>query len=297
MKLIGIMPVRNEAWCIGLSARAALMWCDELLIIDHASTDETPAICSYLRQENGARVGHFRINDPTWEEMQHRQLLLEGARLRNATHIAMIDADEVLTGNMLSHIRGIFEQLPQGKVLTLPWLCLRNGIGDVMTSGLWGQATVSTGFVDDPVCHWAAQGREKYDFHHRHPMGRPFEPYLPAIPPVEGIPFGRGGGLMHLQFCSRRRLLAKQALYQAIEVIRWPGRKSAPEIADYYGRTVYESDVAATRPVPESWWRPYGPLLQHLDVEAEPWQEAELRRLVAEHGRAKFEGLDFFGVA
>ena len=32
MKLVGIMPVRNEDWCLDLTARAALMWCDELVI-------------------------------------------------------------------------------------------------------------------------------------------------------------------------------------------------------------------------------------------------------------------------
>jgi hypothetical protein len=37
--------------------------------------------------------------------------------------------------------------------------------------------------------------------------------------------------------------------------------------------------------------------MKYLDVDAEPWQEAEVRRLVAEYGREKFTGLDLFGVA
>jgi hypothetical protein len=37
--------------------------------------------------------------------------------------------------------------------------------------------------------------------------------------------------------------------------------------------------------------------MKYLDVDAEPWQEAEVRRLVAEHGRETFAGLDLFGVA
>jgi hypothetical protein len=39
MKLIGLMPVRGEDWILGLSARAALMWCDELVILLHSCTD------------------------------------------------------------------------------------------------------------------------------------------------------------------------------------------------------------------------------------------------------------------
>jgi hypothetical protein len=52
-------------------------------------------------------------------------------------------------------------------------------------------------------------------------------------------------------------------------------------------------------PVPESWWAPYENLMQYLDLseDTEPWQQTEVKRLIAEHGREKFVGLDLFGVA
>jgi hypothetical protein len=296
------MPVRNEAWVLGLSARAALMWCDELLVLNHASTDDTVNICLDLRNEYGERFGYVGEPNPTWAEMDHRQKLLTHARERGATHIALIDADEVLTGNLLPLIRRLVETTPAGRILQLPWLCLRDGIADVMTSGLWGRATVSAAFPDDPRYHWAAQGPDAYHFHHRHPLGKDFIAHTPHWIPSETIAFlpssrTRFDGLMHLQFCSRRRLLAKQALYQAIEVTRWPNRKPVSQVREMYARTVREAEEAIVQPVPSSWWKPYQSLLQYLDVDAVPWQEAELRRLVAEHGNFKFSGLDFFGVA
>ena len=49
-------------------------------------------------------------------------------------------------------------------------------------------------------------------------------------------------------------------------------------------------------PAPADWWAGYEHLMQYLDVDAEPWQEAEVRWLIKEHGPAKFAGLDLFGV-
>src|SRR5437868_14507474 len=103
MKLIGMMPVRNEAWCLGLSARVALMWCDKLVIRVHSSSDGSWEIVNELVFEYpGGRVRAIQGGESEWDEMAHRQNMLNSARLRGATHLAIIDADEVLTGNLLT---------------------------------------------------------------------------------------------------------------------------------------------------------------------------------------------------
>ncbi len=48
--------------------------------------------------------------------------------------------------------------------------------------------------------------------------------------------------------------------------------------------------------IPAEWWAGYEDLMQYLNVDAEPWQEAECRNLIREYGREKFVGLDLFGV-
>lgn len=111
---------------------------------------------------------------------------------------------------------------------------------------------------------------------------------------------------MHLWGASERRLIAKHALYKVTERLRWP-QKPRWIIDNEYSLAVYGSATAPLTygtpttwtysPVPESWWAPYAHLMKYLDVDAEPWQEAEVRRLVAIHGRDKFAGLDLFGVA
>ena len=297
MKLIGLMPARNEDWILGLSARAALMWCDSLMIFEHACTDRTQQIVGELQKEFPGRVALRHDSNPIWAEMSHRWCLLQAARFFNATHIAIVDADEVLTGNLLPEQRypswpGAIRQhiygLPEGIILQLPWLALPRTTELYLTSGTFGQLQrVTVAFKDKPDFCWQTQ--DGYDFHHREPYGAIAGVYTPLKP--------QDGGLMHLQFLSERRLRAKQALYQMTEVLRWPGRMSPEALARKYGRAVYESDPAyESSPVPESWWAPYAHLMHHLDIDAEPWQELEVRRLAKKFGMDLFKGLDLFGV-
>lgn len=292
MRIVGLMPVRSEAWVLGLSARAALMWCDDLCIANHASTDATGDILGDLQQDFPGRVQVVSFPEGTWTEMQHRQTLLEMARRQSATHVAMIDADEILTGNMVKAIRPLIAMNQPKVTLQLPWLALPRAIDRYLTSGIWGPGQqVSMAFQDDPSAHWAT--RNGYDFHHRNPMGFPPGAFRSPLKPHQG-------GIMHLQFLDERRLRAKQALYQCTEILRWPGRKTPAELAAEYGRAVYESDPLkyATAPIPDDWWSPYAGLMKHLDLsDSETWQEVEVRRLIAEHGRETFAGLDLFGVA
>jgi hypothetical protein len=293
MKLVAIMPVRNEDWVLGLSARALLQWVDELVILDHRSRDCSREIEMELIDENeDGRVCVIYEDNPVWEEMRHRQRLLEAARERGATHIVTIDADEALTANLVPHIRGLIESTPDVAVLQLPWLTMRDSITQCHASGLWAEQYASTAFKDSTELHWAA--RDGYDFHHRHPCGRPQVPHQPIT--------HKQGGIMHFQYSNRRRLLAKQALYKITEVVRWPGKDSLVEINKRYNYSVYGSSQSTGTPVfdlrdiPASWWSGYEPLMQHLNLDAEPWQEIECKRMVLEHGRDRFAGLDLYGV-
>ncbi len=297
------MAARNEQWVLGLTARAALMWLDALVILDHASTDMTREIAWDVASEFPGRVVVINEDNPVWEEMRHRQKMLEQARLMEATHICYIDADEILTGDLLPVIRGLFAAIPPNSLLQLPWLQLRGSIGQVHVSGPWavGQ-NASLGFVDNPLLHWSSENRGGYDFHHRQPMGKPLVPWTPL-----GANALRRSGLMHLQFVSGRRLRAKQALYKMTEILRWPGREpnQIRAVNERYNLAVYggyTADALKTMhltlgPVPlDQWWKPYTDLMKYFDPHMVPWQEAECLKLLEEHGPQKFVGLDLFGI-
>jgi len=303
MKIVATVPVRNEDWVLGLSGRAMMRWVDHAVFLDHASTDRTPEILAQIAEEFPGRVTILNESGQVWEEMRHRQRLLDEARAQGATHIALVDADEILTANLLSSIRGMFEHLTIGNVLQLPWLCLRGGIRRYHASGVWGEQNVSTGFADDPALHWKARGPEGYDYHHRHPMGR----YMCPVQGVGRTWKGRDAGLMHLQFVSGRRLRAKQCLYKLQEVTRgWVSpTNTIDEINRRYNLAVYGNEHkldlqmgfgGGLREAPAAWWDGYEDLMQYFHPHAEPWQEAEALRILQEHGAAKFAGLDLFGL-
>lgn len=304
MKLICLMPVRNEDWCLPFTLRALMRWCDEVWVLCHACTDRSAEIVMDVMDENAGKVGMMHVDDSEWSEMAHRQLLLEKARVRGATHMAIVDADEVLTGNLIPAIRAMISVGAPGVVLQLPWLALPRRHDAYITAGVWGPGQqVSMAFTDAPAAHWTKHdGRE---FHHRNPMGvgRQFRAPLLA----------HQGGIMHLQFLDDRRLRAKQALYKMTEVLRWPAPcvlegvycKTPEHLADrlnaMYGRAVYEStEAASSAACPPEWWSAYEDINAHFPVYSQTkptWQEIEVKRLVREHGLAKFRGLDLFGVA
>lgn len=284
MKLVGIMPVRNEAWCLGLTLRAGLKWCDQIVISDHRSTDGTPGILSAVTAENLARMAVNHDTRAEWHEMEQRQALLDAARGFGATHIAILDADEILTGNLLPTIRGMIEQLPPGWLLQLPGYNLRSSLTKYHTNGIWGNRVFSAVFHDHPKLHWAGD-----TFHQREPQG--FGPK--TVQPIEQ---GQGG-IMHLWGVSVHRLRAKHALYKVSERIRWP-EKPVQHIEAMYNLWKESSERWTYAETPAEWWAPYQDLRQYVSMDdSNPWQIAEVKRLIKLNGQDAFKGLDLFGIA
>jgi hypothetical protein len=288
MRLIGMMPCRNEDWCLALSARAALMWCDALVILNHASMDDTEPIIDELMVEFPGRVIAVIDRDPSWREMEHRQRILNTAREKGATHLAICDSDEVLSANLLGTIRVHIESMAPGWLLQLPGYNLRGGLDRYHANGIWGQRWFSTAFRDDARLGWSGDR-----FHQREPGGWPMRQHRPIM---QGQ-----GGIMHLWGASERRLRAKHAAYKMIEALRWPA-KSHAEIDRLYNLAFVPSanmqfdQTWRYADVPENWWQPYSDLRSCVKLDAVPWQEEMCRRLHVEHGAERFAGLDLFGV-
>lgn len=303
------MPVRNEAWCLGLTLRVALQWCDEVIVLLHNCTDDSARIVREVCKEvndfqRGVRCCVWMVkDDPEWNEMQHRQELLESARACDgATHIAIIDTDEFLTANAIPKIRDYVERCPRGTMIEMPGYNIREQPAPGMhyhTNGTWGNRWFATAFVDSPVLNW--QGDR---FHHREPFGCGWNRWRPL---------NQGeGGTVHLWGASERRLKAKHALYRITERLRWP-QKTAAEIESVYapatktqprflrnryGGVVQEllAEAWTFAPVPDEWLAPYAELIErNLRIDEVPWQEAEVRLLLATHGREHFQGLDLLG--
>ena len=175
--------------------------------------------------------------------------------------------------------------------MQLPGYNLRGSLNRYHSNGIWGNRWFAVAFADDPRLGWSGD-----NFHSRDPLGMTLRPYRII---------GQGlGGVMHLWGASERRLRAKHACYKITERLRWPDKPLA-DIERMYswaikgepGHRSYGTPETWTyADVPASWWAPYAHLIKYLDVDAEPWQEAECIRLIKEHGPRMFQGLDLFGV-
>lgn len=286
MNLIALMPVKNESWVLRASAEIALQWCDGLVILDHSSTDDTPEILNQLWEKYSPedRIRILRSKDEQWNEMDHRQRMLENARRWEATHIAIVDADEILSSNLLGEIRSWISALAPGEILRLPLYNLRGSLHHFHESGIWGNRTGSIAFADSPELRW-----EGDQFHHREPMGLELKSVVP-------IKQGEGG-IMHLWGSDLRRLVAKHALYKMTERVRWP-EKPMSEIEEMYNlwRGPTSSDpIWRIAQIPDAWWRGYP--IDRIHLTETPWQEEACRELARKHGTFLFKGLDLFGCA
>ncbi|SFT24879.1 glycosyltransferase [Paenibacillus sp. BC26] len=107
-KLTAMMQVRNEAGRYLEAALADLSeFVDEIVIVDDASDDGTPDICSSFPKVKLL----VRLEQPLFgEEARLRQLLWEAALRTEPDWLLSIDADEFFEQKAKSQIRGLIDQ-------------------------------------------------------------------------------------------------------------------------------------------------------------------------------------------
>lgn len=283
MNLIALLPCRNESWIVGLSLRAALRWNDAVVVLLHACEDGSDEIVRAIAAEYPNRVHIIVESDPNWAEMSHRQRLLAEARKHGATHISLVDCDEVLTGNMLEQVRPQIEQLEPGTCLEVPMYAMWRSLDQYRTDGrLWaGRCDLALAFADSPELNW--QPTNGYEHHHRQPHG-------------SRLGFRARNwqaGVMHLQWASWPRLVAKHHAYRVMERLKYP-HKSVHDIERTYSQAPNETGLQLAEATAE-WWGPYSQWRDRVNLDTVPWHQQYVTEMVALHGREHFAGLSIDG--
>ena len=280
-KVVGLMIVRGDAWSVGFALRVARFYCDQVVVLVHDArpndevNDQVRQAVDEVAAAYPGFVSRYDHLCPKWDEMHARQITLDLARALNATHMAIIDADEALTWSVVHDARVMIRALRPKEALAFrmisPWMSLVNYRHD----GNFGEHSQLTfAFADHPELCWrpAADG---YQFHMRAPRGI-------AATNIDR-PNHRSGGVVHLQFASRKRLQAKAVWYKMLEQATHPGRMSAQELDRKYDWALQDTKPAVS-PMPDDFLNSYGPaVLSHLRNNDEPWQLLEASRLLAEH--------------
>jgi hypothetical protein len=278
MKIIGLMPVRNEEWVLSHSLASLSSFCDVILVNDQSSEDASREICRrfpkvVLLESEEARV----CEQARWE-------LLDAARGYDGHNLLIcIDADELLAPRLMERF---FENhrgdLRPGTVL------------ECMFYQLWGDAAHYRNDYTMYRPHWKQMAfvddrRVDYDRSERLPLHQPRVAVMDdaVVLRAPELPF------LHLQWLIVNRNQMKQAWYRCRELL--DGVKSAAEINRRYSIALPTPRVKVS-PVPPEWIEDLTFPDLAIDLEAS-WQERDILGWFEEYGPAHFERLEIWHIA
>lgn len=297
-KIVATLLARLDQWSIEFAIRAALEWCDEVVIGMHEpggkSLDPTWKIIAKIVEcpVLGPRLNVIALTDETWDEMNMRQRLLARARELNATHIAIVDADEAVTADLIPTIREAVLRLKPCETIEVPMVAPHHGSSQggasldfARVDGVFNSARITLAFGDDPSLSWqnAADG---YCYHNRPPKGITQRTNLDTADNTSGV--------FHLQYATLQRLGAKAAYYKIVERMKFPDRdESQPGPLNHkYDWTLRDEGERYTPIVPSRWAYSFGDGRKLIDLAEIAWQAWAVSKLVDRVDPKVIAGLD-----
>jgi len=275
MKVIALLPVKDEAWVLEHTLRCLSAFCDVILVHDQQSTD-------------GSRDIGKRFSKVVWIDspvsricVEARWQLFDIARQYDGDNLLWCtDADELVSP-------AVIQRLVEGAAL-------RSGV-----------------VVDALYCHfWNSRDKYRTGLGAYSPYWKPV-----AIVDDRRVDYDRSGVLpihdervpiatdaarirtgpvpvLHLQWLLPNRSQMRQAWYRCAE---WRQRKrSAAEINEFYAVTLPRWHVP-TAPIPADWLG--GMTLPDTEIDREPaWHQAEILAWFDAHGIELFEPLEIWHV-
>jgi glycosyltransferase involved in cell wall biosynthesis len=281
MKIIALVPVRNEAWVLEHSLACWSGFCDVVIVNDQMSTDATREICRrfpkvVLLESKPADVVSRLPQQARWR-------LLDAARNYDGHNLLWCtDADELTPPSIA---RRFFEQhegdLAPRRVIECRFYNLWDSLAKYRQDlSYYGPLWKPMGFVDDRVVDYP-----RGDVRPLHEPRMPIEAGTDALK-ADGLP------ILHLQWTMWNRNQTKQAWYRCIDFM--DKRMTAAEVNAFYSVTLREIYVH-TEPVPQEWLADV--TLPDASVDRQPaWQEAEILGWFGERGVEFFEPLEIWHV-
>ncbi len=281
-KIVGLLPVRNESHIIAQGLKTLSLYCDAIVVLDDASTDNTVEIIESLIAE--CHIEKI-IKKKEWfrDEPGDRNALLQTGREIGGTHFIVLDADEMFTANCLGNdfLRNKILSLQPGDVLLLNLIQLWRSVDKYrFDDSIWTDHYGQFIFCDDGICSYSS------DFIH---TGR-----TPNNLQGNDIILAGDYGVMYFQFVNWRNLLTKQAWYRCLEHIHNP-QKSISAINSLYAPSKNEYNLKC-KPVPSYWFTNYPFFNKEVYNKPEQWREKQVLEWFKEHGQHFFSNLDIWDI-
>lgn len=199
MKVITLVPVKNEAWIIEYALKNFSSFSDHIIVADQGSTDETVEICNKFEK---VRV----INNPYKAHTnQIRWLLLEEARkIEGNNLIVCLDADELLSPKSISEILSHKPQEVRPVAIYSEWIQLINNYNEYRVDGVWKGNYKQFAFFDDRVVDY-----DKKFVNNDHTN---------RIPNIQETMHTKYP-ILHLQYLAKKRCELKQIYYMCTDLV------------------------------------------------------------------------------
>ena len=275
MKIIGLIPVRNEEWILPTCVTSLRKFCDDIIAFDDNSTDSSVEILKSL----GVSVYHNK-NLGMWGDVErsNRENLLKLGRERGGTHFVCVDADECFTSNFEANAKELISKLRPGQKLSLQWMALWRDMRAFRNdSSIW-----SNNFKDFIVYD---TGSLSYD------DGFLCVGHTPGSNNSTWIKITREqGSVLHFQFSHWNRFQIKQAWYQCTERIKL---KNVEDIRSKYC-IVLDDDYKNT-PL-ESWEIENVLMPYRSDDIVDDWHLADIYNWFDQYGIEFFKPLNIWHI-
>ena len=278
MKVIALLPVKNEAWVIEHTLASLSGFCDVILVNDQQSTDGTREIAARFPKAVWIESPESKVCE------QARWQLWDVAREYDGTNLVWCtDADELVSPKL---VRRFLDErraeLTGGTVIDTLYCHFWNSPERYRTGlgGAYAPHLKPVAIVDDR--------RANYDRSRALPLHEDRVPIAAGARRLkaEHVP------VMHLQWLLPNRSQMRQAWYRCREWMQ--GGRTAAAINEQYAHTLPERYVP-TSPVPHEWLDDV--TLPDTAVDAQPsWHETDILRWFDELGVAFFEPIEIWEV-
>ena len=275
MKIIALMPVKNEEWILNTTIPQLKKFVDEILVLDVESNDTTTQIL----EQNGVMVKkqqYHPVNYSAW-----RQRLLDWGRKRGGTHFVFLDADEAFTSNFLSSFKKTLKMLQPGQTLILDWLSVWDSPNTIRSDdSIWSKLSKDFVFCDDKKSNFLSTKLHEG----RTPCENTFKNAI-ELPRSEGA-------ILHYQFVSQKQFQIKQVFMACRELT---SKNAMPlEINKRYSITLDTNNVTLS-PIHYSWIEGIENT-KTLSIATGNWYKEGILKFFKEYGVRFFEPLNIWHI-
>lgn len=146
MKVITLVPVKNESWILNFSLKNFSLFSDEILVLDDASEDTSTAVASAHPK---VTVIPYKDGESHVNMSKRRSALLEAGRKAGGTHFVCLDADEIVSDALSRSLKEELKSLSPTQKLLLPWVLVNRSKEDFVYSIEYEDNYKDFAFCDD----------------------------------------------------------------------------------------------------------------------------------------------------